>query len=120
MYAGRLTYNFLNQEKNPCCYTSGTYYGTAGDILALAVGFNHQQNGAGSIAAPGDLTVFVADFLFEKPLANNGGVITVNAMFKQYFANYNQAVGFANNGTAGLGDCFCMFDGLSYTGPPCI
>ncbi len=36
MYAGRLTYNFLNPEKNPGYYTSGTYFGTAGDILALA------------------------------------------------------------------------------------
>ena len=60
MYAGRLTYNFLNAEKNPGYYTSNTYYGTAGDILALEVGFNHQQNGAGSLAAPGNLTVLSA------------------------------------------------------------
>ena len=112
MYAGRLTYNFLNAEKNPGYYTSNTYYGTAGDILALAVGFNHQQNGAGSIAAPGDLTVFVSDLLFEKPLANNGGVLTVTGEFKQYFANYNQAVAFGG----AAGSCFCMFDGMSYQG----
>ena len=121
LYAGRLTYNFFNPEKNPGYYTSGTYYGTAGDILALAVGFNHQQNGAGSFAAPSDMTIFVADLLFEKPLANNGGVITVNAEVKQYFANYNQNVAFsgaanaANPGGTNAG-CFCMFDGLSYTG----
>ena len=46
LYAGRVTFNFFNPEKNPGYYTSGTYYGTAGDILALAVGVNHQQNGA--------------------------------------------------------------------------
>ena len=112
LYAGRLTYNFFNAEKNPGYYTSGTYYGTAGDILAIAIGANHQQNGAGAINAPADLTIFVADLLFEKPLANNGGVITVNAEVKQYFANYNQnVVNFAPGG-----GCFCMFDGLSWTG----
>lgn len=37
-YAGRLTYNFVNPEKNPGYYTQGTYIGTAGDILAIAVG----------------------------------------------------------------------------------
>lgn len=121
LYAGRLTYNFFNAEKNPGYYTSGTYYGTAGDILAIAVGANHQMNGAGSFAAPSDLTIFVADLLFEKPLANNGGVITVNAEAKQYFANYNNATAFsgaanaANPGGTNAG-CFCMFDGLSWTG----
>ena len=115
LYAGRLTYNFFNAEKNPGYYTSGTYYGTAGDILAIAVGANHQMNGAGSFAAPSDMTIFVSDLLFEKPLANNGGVITVNAEVKQYFANYNQNVAFTG-GTAAVADCFCMFDGLSWTG----
>lgn len=125
LYAGRLTYNFFNAEKNPGYYTSGTYYGTAGDILAIATGFNYQSNGAGSFTAPSDLTVFVSDLLFEKPLANNGGVITVNAEVKQYFANYNNtnnpggafsgAANAANPGGTNNG-CFCMFDGLSYTG----
>jgi hypothetical protein len=115
LYAGRLTYNFFNAEKNPGYYTSGTYYGTAGNILAIAVGANHQMNGAGSFAAPADLTIFVADLLFEKPIENNGGVITVNAEVKQYFANYNQNVAYTGRTTA-VGDCFCMFDGLSWTG----
>ena len=110
LYAGRLTYNFFNAEKNPGYYTSGTYYGTAGDILAIAVGVNHQKDGAGTFATRSDMTIFVTDLLFEKPLANDMGVITVNAEVKQYFANYNNAVA-----TAGPG-CFCMFDGLSWTG----
>lgn len=110
LYAGRVTYNFLNPEKNPGYYTSGTYYGTAGDILALAVGVNHQKNGAGSFLHSADYTAFVSDLLFEKPLANDMGVITVNAEYKQYFANYN-SLAF----TDGSGN-FGMFDGHSYTG----
>lgn len=115
MYAGRLTYNFFNPEKNPGYYTSGTYYGKAGDILALAVGVNHEKDGAGSFAASSDFTAFIADLLFEKPLANDMGVITVNAEYKEYFANYNKAVAFGGAGAAANG-CFCMFDGHSYTG----
>jgi len=110
LYAGRVTYNFLNPEKNPGYYTSGTYYGKAGDILALAVGVNHQQNGAGSFLHSADYTAFISDLLFEKPLANDMGVITVNAEYKQYFADYNP-LAFAD-GTGNFG----MFDGHSYTG----
>lgn len=116
LYAGRVTYNFLNPEKNPGYYTAGTYYGKAGDILALAVGVNHQQNGAGSFAARSDYTAFITDLLFEKPLANDMGVITVNAEYKQYFANYNKAVAFNGAGGTAAADCFCIFDGHSYTG----
>jgi len=120
LWAGRITYNFLNPEKNPGYYTSNTYYGTAGDILALAVGMNHQQNGAGSLTAPGDMTVFVSDLLFEKPLANDGGVLTITGEFKQYFANYNEGTtgngAFNGAGGAASVDCFCMFDGMSYQG----
>ena len=36
------------------------------------------------------MTIFVTDLLFEKPLANDRGVITFNAEYKQYFANFNQ------------------------------
>lgn len=110
LYAGRLTFNFLNPEKNPGYYTSGTYYGKAGDILALAVGVNYQANGAGSFLHSSDYTAFISDLLFEKPLANDMGVITVNAEYKQYFANYNPLAF-----TDGSGN-FGMFDGHSYTG----
>jgi hypothetical protein len=117
LYAGRLTYNFLNAEKNPGYYTSGTYYGKAGDILALGVAVQHQKNGAGTVTTQADLTTFVTDLLFEKPLGNGGenGVITVNAEFKQFFANYNAAVAFGGAGATANG-CFCMFDGNSYYG----
>ncbi|HXX75981.1 MAG TPA: hypothetical protein VEI50_12705 [Nitrospiraceae bacterium] len=122
LYAGRLTYNFWNPEKNPGYYTSGTYYGKAGDILAIAFAAQHQKNGAGTIVNQADLTYLTSDLLFEKPLGNSGdkGVITVNAEWQQFFANYNnssstgafsapfQAAGGNPNG------CFCMFDGHSY------
>ncbi|MSQ77915.1 MAG: hypothetical protein EXR97_05650 [Nitrospiraceae bacterium] len=115
LFAGRLTYNFFNPEKNPGYYTSGTYYGKAGDILALAVAAQHQKNGAGTRANQADLTYITSDLLFEKPLGNSGdkGVITINAEYQQFFANYN------NSATTGafapaVTDCFCMFDGNSF------
>lgn len=119
LYAGRLTYNFFNPEKNPGYYTSGAYFGKAGDILALAVTAQHQKNGAGTRANQADLTYIASDLLFEKPLGNSGdkGVITINAEFQQFFANYNNsATTGAFAGTVAAGDCFCMFDGNSYTG----
>ncbi|HEX7093113.1 MAG TPA: hypothetical protein VF205_05495 [Nitrospiraceae bacterium] len=111
LYAGRVTYNFFNKEDNPGYYTSGTYYGTAGHILAIAGGINYQARGAGSAAAPSDMTVFVADVLWELPLGDQGkgGVITVNGEFKNYTAGYDTTVAFASP------DCFCMFRGQSYT-----
>lgn len=112
MYAGRLTYNFLNPEKNPGYYTSGTYYGKAGDILALGVGANHQKDGAGTFTAKSDFTAFIADLLFEKVLPNDG-VLTINAEYKEYFANYNKQL--AYSGGSAADGCFCMFDGHSFT-----
>jgi len=107
-WTGRLTYNFLNPERNPGYYTSGTYYGGAGDILAVAVGVNHQKDGAGSINNRADFTGLVADVLFEKPLDNNMGVITFNAEYKKFWAEYAAA---AHSDT----DCLCVFSGQSWT-----
>ena len=108
-YAGRITYNFLNPEKNPGYYTSSTYYGTAGDILAIAVGGQYQNSGAGSYfnANHSAFTSFITDLLFEKPLANDMGVITFNAEYKRYWADYSP------NAFA-FGDSFSMFRGQSY------
>ncbi len=113
LYAGRVTYNFFNIEDNPGYYTSGTYYGTAGHILAIAGGINYQASGAGSAAASSDMTVLVTDVLWELPLGKDmqGGVITVNGEFKHYAASYDTTVAFA----PGTTDCFCMFRGQSYT-----
>ena len=46
MYTGRLQWNLLNDEPNPGYYTSGTYYGTAGDIFAIGASVQHQKGGA--------------------------------------------------------------------------
>jgi len=116
MYAGRLTFNFLNPEKNPGYYTAGTYYGKAGDILALAGGFNHQRKGAGSYQFSSDMTIFTSDLLFEKVLGKDGGVVTINAEYKRYWADYDPRA-FANcTPTNTFCDTFGMFRGSSYTG----
>ncbi|MEQ1777873.1 MAG: hypothetical protein ABL863_04970 [Nitrosomonas sp.] len=106
--AARVTYNFLNPEKNPGYYTSSTYYGKAGDILALAFGMSYQKNGAGSLAHRSDFLGFTGDLLFEKVLPRNMGVTTLNAEYKQFYADYSTAA-FSDR------DCFCMFDGKSWT-----
>jgi hypothetical protein len=110
LYAGRLTFNFLNPEKNPGYYTSGTYYGKAGDILALAQGVNWQKNGAGSFLHSSDYTALITDLLFEKPLKGDMGVITANAEYKRYIADYSPLAFSDNSGNFG------MFRGHSYTG----
>ena len=107
-YAGRLTWNLLNEEKNPGYYTSGTYYGTAGDILAIAFGGEYQNEGAGTATNRSMFGSAVTDLLFEKVLGN-AGVVTVNAEFKRYWAPDLAAASF------GAG-CFCMFAGSSWTG----
>ncbi|PXW89054.1 short chain amide porin [Nitrosomonas sp. Nm84] len=106
--AARVTYNFLNPEKNPGYYTASTYYGKAGDILALAFGMSYQKDGAGSFANRSDFFGATGDLLFEKVLPRNMGVTTLNAEYKQFYADYSTAA-FADPG------CFCMFDGKSWT-----
>jgi hypothetical protein len=108
-YAGRLQWNLLNDEDNPGYYTSGTYYGTAGDILAIAVSGEYQNAGSGSLANPAPFRAFVTDILFEKVLPGNMGVFTANGEFKRYWGQ--DLAAFA----AGPG-CFCMFTGTSWTG----
>jgi hypothetical protein len=107
MWAGRVAYNFLEVEKNPGYYTSGTYYGTGGDIFTVAFAFQEQDNGTGSFLNPGDFFGFSFDVLFEKKLANDG-VFTFNGEYKNFDSDYNVAA-FADP------DCFCMFDGDSYS-----
>ena len=119
LYAGRLTYNFWNPENNPGYYTSGTYYGKAGDILAIAFAPQYQKQGAGTINNQADLTILESDLLLEKLLGNSGdkGVITVNAEWQRFFANYNNSSttgAFAPAIAATPNGCFCMFDGSSY------
>lgn len=111
MYAGRLQWNLLNDEENNGYYSRGTYYGTAGDILAIAGNVQHQKDGAGSITTGrSDFTGLSVDLLFEKLLPNNMGVFTFNGEFKRFFANYGAAA--AANPS---GDCFCIFNGHSWS-----
>ena len=112
MYTGRLQWNLLNDETSPGYYTSGTYYGTAGDILAIAGSVQHQKDGAGSAAvgsSVSDFTGLSVDVLFEKVLPNNMGVFTFNGEFKRFFADYGAATAVANNA------CMCIFNGHSWT-----
>ncbi len=108
LYAGRLAYNFLNTEKNPGYYTSGTYYGGAGDIFTVGFATQYQDDGSGSFANPGDFFGFSIDVLFEKVLSNKG-VFTFNGEYKNFDSDYASAAF-----TDGTG-CFCMFDGDSYS-----
>ena len=108
MYAGRLQWNLLNDEDNTGYYTKNTYFGTAGDILAIAGNVQHQKDGAGSLTAGrSDFTGLSVDLLYEKPLPNDMGVFTFNGEFKRFFANYGAA---ATRAT----DCFCIFNGHSW------
>ncbi|MDN5941952.1 MAG: hypothetical protein L0H94_08735 [Nitrospira sp.] len=107
-YAGRITWNLLNDESNPGYYSSGTYFGAAGDILALGVGGEYQNSGSGSLLNRSPFGSAVTDLLFEKVL-ENAGVFTVNAEFKRYWAQ-DAAAAFTQ------ADCFCMFGGTSWTG----
>jgi len=111
-YAGRLTLNLLNEEKNPGYYTSGTYYGTAGDILALAVGGEYQNSGAGTAVNSSFYGNLTTDLLYEKVLPDKG-VITVNAEFKRYWA---QNLAAFTDASSNNGGCFCMFAGTAWTG----
>jgi hypothetical protein len=111
MYSGRLQWNLLNDEDNPGYYTSGGYYGTAGNIIAPAINFFHQKDGAGTAANRSDHTAFIFDFLGEYLVPGNLGVLTINGEFKRYWA---QDVNAWNNAAAGNA-CFCTFGGNSWT-----
>lgn len=107
LYAQRVAYNFLDVEKNPGYYTSGTYYGQGGDILTLAVSNQYQEDGAGTRSDPGNFRGTTVDVLFEKPLGDLG-VVTVNGEYKNYgIKGYSMASRLAGGG-------FAMFEGDAY------
>ena len=109
-YAGRLQWNLLNDEMtgNPGYYTAGGYYGEKGDLLSLAVSGEYQNQGVGSFANPSPYKTFIGDILFEKVLPDKG-VFTANAEYKRYWTQSLAAYG------PGNADCFCMFNGTSFT-----
>ena len=112
LFAGRFAYNFLNMEDNPAYYTSSTYYGGLGNIFTVGVSFQQQKNGTGSDAESGDFSGYTVDVLSETVLGG-GAVLTVEAEYKEFDADYTLATMPANLGTTG---CFCLFDGDSSFG----
>jgi len=107
LFAGRVAYNFLEVEKNPGYYTSGTYYGGGGDIFTLGLAAQYQEDGSGSFLNPGDFFGVSLDALFEKDLG--AGVLTINTEYKHFEADYS-----VDAFTDGTG-VFPMFDGDSYS-----
>ena len=108
LYAQRVSYNILDVEKNPGYYTSGTYYGKGGNILTVGVSNQFQEDGAGVVGNAGNFRATAVDVLYEKPLANNMGVITVNGEYKNY--GVSKGVGTYLQGNGG----FNMFEGDAY------
>ncbi|WP_371927945.1 hypothetical protein [Methylomonas rivi] len=108
LYAQRFAYNFWEVEKNPGYYTSGTYYGTGGDILTVGVSNQYQEDGAGITTDSGNFRGTTVDVLMEKVLSG-GGVVTVNGEYKNYGISdgYSQASRDAGGG-------FDMFEGNAF------
>ncbi len=107
LVAARFAYNFLNMEQNPGYYTSSTYYGGLGNILTLGVSFQSQSGGSGSETESGDFSGATVDLLSETVL-DNGGVVTLEAEYKSFDADFTLAT------PPATGTCFCLFDGDSY------
>jgi hypothetical protein len=81
LYAGRLALALLDPEPAPAYYEGGTYYGSK-DILTIGAAVQTQKDGAGTAAAPGDLTVWNVDALFEKKFG--GFVPTLEGAYYKY------------------------------------
>ena len=109
LYAQRVSYNFWDVEKNPGYYTSGTYYGAGGDILAIGISNQYQEDGAGTATDKGDFRGSAVDVLMEKVLGN-GGVVTVNGEYKNYAINNGYSQATRDSGAPGWN----MFEGDAY------
>ncbi len=107
LIGARVAYNFLDVEKNPGYYTSGTYYGTGGRIFTIGTAMQYQDQGAGSKAHRGHFFGVSPDVLLELPL-EDVGVVTFNGEYKYFDANYSTA---AFNDS----DNFGMFDGNAFS-----
>lgn len=103
----RFAYNFLNVEKNPGYYTSGGYFGTAGDILTLGLAFQYQEDGAGSFEHPGNFYGLAVDGLWEMP--TSVGVFNVSGEYKYFDSTYS-TLAFTDNDP----NAFLMFSGNSF------
>lgn len=107
LIAARFAYHFLAKESNPAYYTSSTYFGELGDVLTLGLAFQTQSEGTGSETDAGDFNGVTLDLLSETVLGN-AGVLTVEAEYKKFEADFTVQT------TPASGDCFCLFDGKSY------
>jgi len=122
-YAARLAYHFWDIEDNPGYFTSSTYYGKAGDILTLAVSNIYHRDGAGGIIPvtdtpdpfdtvtdSGNFRGTAVDLLMEKVLPNEG-VVTLLGEYKNYeISSLNE-----DDARAPGAECFCLFDGDSFS-----
>ncbi len=126
LWAGRVSYNFWNVEQNPGYYTSSTYYGNAGDILTLAFAVQHHTDGAGGTVTKNademdetrahyasDFLGYSADILMEKVLPNTG-VLTLEGEYKVFETGVHDEL-LKTPGSMETIDCFCLFDGHSWT-----
>jgi hypothetical protein len=109
LYGMRLAYNFLNVEKNPGYYTSGSYFGTAGNILTLGLAMQYQEDGAGSFQHPGNFYGLATDLLGEFP-TDSIGTFTFNGEYKYFDSSYSKLAF-----TDGDPNAFLMFDGNAFS-----
>lgn len=111
MFTGRLAWNFWDDEPGPGYYAAGTYFGKAGDILALGGSVQHQKDGTGNAAgATANFTGTTVDFLLEKIMPQGAGVFTLNGEFKRFWAEYGTAAF-----TSPAAPCFCVFNGYAWS-----
>jgi hypothetical protein len=107
LFAGRFAYNFLNMEDNPAYYTSSTYYGGLGNIFTVGLSFQSQDGGTGSALYSGDFSGYTVDVLSETVLSG-GNVLTIEAEYKDFDADWTVATVPPGGGSFGL------FDGDSW------
>ena len=99
LYAGRLAYNFLTPEPTPGYYEGSSYFGTAGEILTLAVAGMSQSAGVGNTSASSSYQVYDIDAFYELPLAG-GAALDLSGAYYKY--DYSVAA-FAVDATGGAG-----------------
>ncbi len=80
-YSGRLIFHAWDPEPAPA-YLAGGWYGGSKNILTFGLGGYSQANGTGPATAPGKLTIWNADVLFEKKFAP--GVPTLEGAYYEY------------------------------------
>jgi hypothetical protein len=98
-YSGRLVWHVLDPEPAPA-HLAGGWFGGSKDLLSIGLAGYTQQDGVGSAAAPGKLTIWNTDLLFEKKFSI--GVPTVELAYYQYKLGALDC----NSGVPGAPVCF--------------